>query len=156
MPASPKTLKQKIADVDKLVEDYLSHIYDDDIKEKLSMRYEEIRNLTPENGFEIVLQLSTYNFHVQKAINKNLARLKFVESELDRVLGDLSDQYGSLFWGEKKLVIVAKNEYAAKVYDEMTRFRILDIALSHHTLHIKNIVDDIKRICYMKKDKVNE
>jgi hypothetical protein len=149
------SLKEKINKLDNDLDRFLADTYDNPkITEYLNYTGTEIRSLTPERCTEIKVELSVYNWHIQKAINKNEARLKWCEAELDKVLGQLSSDYGTSFWGERKLKIISDNSYAAKLYDYITIFKTRQCALAHHTLLIKNIADDISRVGFSKLNKV--
>jgi predicted metal-dependent peptidase len=148
------TLKQKLEKVDTKLDNYLHDIYDNEnINEYLKYTREQINALTPELSNIIASELSLYNFHIQKAINKNEARLAWCERELDKYIGQVSEDYGNLFWNEKRLRIIGEDSYASKLYNYITEYKCRKETLSHHTLLIKNIADDIRRVGYSKRER---
>ncbi len=152
-----ENLKEKISKLDEMIHKF--HAFAElpeqtskhSVSDYLNMSRTEIEALTAEGAAGAALELSLYGYHLQKVSNKNRARMKWCESELKRVFGELSRTYNLYSYEEKKNAIIHDNEYATKLHSFIMECSARDESLYGVALQLKAICDALKGIQYAKR-----
>ena len=121
-------------------DDYLSS---DELNSYLTMNRDFIEKLSPEDCAQIAYRLGQFSFHVQRTINRELARYNWAEELIKETIADEINNYKGYGYLEKSGQAIKHNDKASslnkiKVYAKQRSDR-----LSYLANGIKNLSDII-------------
>jgi hypothetical protein len=125
----------------------------DDIQEYFDMTRTEIRALTSDRCAEAILELQLHNYHINKKINSYKAIIGYLESELNRALGEYGPHYpGYHEKGEKLSLIIHDNDYLREVNRYLIMYKARVSSCYSDTNSINTICDAIKQVQFVKRN----
>mgnify|MGYP003344593995 CR=1 FL=1 len=148
-----KTSKEEIQYWDNILDEYEQSIglpeYKGDIlsshelNQYLTMNRDEIEKLDPEDCAQIAYRLGQFSFHVQRTINRELARYNWADELIKETIADEINNYKGYGYLEKSGQAIKHNDKASslnkiKVYAKQRSDR-----LSYLANCIKNLSDII-------------
>jgi hypothetical protein len=160
---SNKTAKEELQDWDNLLDEYENNIGlprytagglpEAELNSYLSMNRDELEKLTPEDCGQISYRLAQFSFHVQRTINREIARFNWAEDTTKIVIADDINNYKGYGYVEKSNQAIKHNDKAQslnkiKIYAKQRTDRLSYIANS-----IKNLSDILIAIQRMKVTK---
>lgn len=155
-----KTSKEELQNWDTLLDEYEKNIglstYVSDalpeaeLQEYLLMSRDIIEKLQPEDCMQIAYRLGQFAFHIQRTINREIARYNWAEENIKEVIADDINNYKGYGYIEKSMQAIKHNEKAnalnkIKKYAKQRSDRLSYIANS-----IKNLSDIILTIAKTK------
>jgi uncharacterized protein (UPF0335 family) len=156
-----KTSKDELQHWDSILDDYESSIglpkyssqygvAESEINQYLTMTRDEIEKLSPEDCAQISYRLGQFSFHIQRSINREIARLNWSEESIKETIADEINNYKGYGFVEKSLQAIKHNDKAnslnaIKKYAKQRVDRLSYIANS-----IKNLSDIILSIQKIK------
>lgn len=156
-----KTAKEELQHWDSILDEYESSlslpkyssqygVAESEINQYLTMSRDEIEKLSPEDCAQISYRLAQFSFHIQRSINREIARLNWSEESIKETIADEINNYKGYGFVEKSLQAIKHNDkaqslYAIKKYAKQRVDRLSYIANS-----IKNLSDIILSIQKIK------
>ena len=148
-----KTSKEELKYWDDILDEYEQSIgfnsYKEDalpateLNEYLTMSRDVIEKLTPEDCAQIAYRLGQFSFHIQRTINREIARYNWTEETLKDLIADEINTYKGYGYIEKSTQAIKHNDKAQslnniKKYDKQRSDRLSYLANS-----LKNLSDII-------------
>jgi hypothetical protein len=148
--------KDKVKEWDEVLDEYEKGIglpiynggqfSNDELEHYFSMDRKVLETMTPQDCGEIAYRLGQFSFHVQRSINRELARLNWAEENIKEVIADDINNYKGYGYIEKSMQAIKHNDNAnalnkIKKYAKMRSDRLQYIANS-----IKNLSDILLNI----------
>jgi hypothetical protein len=123
---------------------------EEELNQYLTMDRNVIEKLTPEDCAQISYRLAQFSFHIQRTINRELARYNWAEETLKETIADEINNYKGYGYIEKSTQAIKHNEKGSslnkiKKYAKQRADRLNYIAAS-----VKNLSDIILSIQKMK------
>ena len=123
---------------------------EEELNQYLTMDRNVIEKLTPEDCAQISYRLAQFSFHIQRTINRELARYNWAEETLKETIADEINNYKGYGYIEKSSQAIKHNEKGSslnkiKKYAKQRSDRLNYIAAS-----VKNLSDIILSIQKMK------
>lgn len=121
---------------------YASNIFsEDELNLYFQMPRNQIEKLTPEECVEIAYRLGQFSLHIQRTINRELARVNWAEELIKETIADELNSYKGYGYVEKSIQAIKHNDKASalnriKRYAKQRSDRLQYIANS-----IKNLSD---------------
>lgn len=155
-----KTSKEELQNWDNLLDEYekniglSSYIADAlpeaELQEYLLMSRDIIEKLQPDDCMQIAYRLGQFAFHIQRTINREIARYNWAEENIKEAIADDINNYKGYGYIEKSMQAIKHNEKAnalnkIKKYAKQRSDRLSYIANS-----IKNLSDIILTIAKTK------
>jgi hypothetical protein len=149
----PKTSKEEIKYWDDVLDEYEQSIglpgYKDDtmssdeLNQYITMNRDVIEKLTPEDCAQIAYRLAQYSFHIQRTINREIARYNWADEVIKETIADELNNYKGYGYVEKAGQAIKHNDKAQslnkiKVYAKQRSDR-----LSYLANGVKNLSDII-------------
>ena len=117
-----KNSKEELQYWDSVLDEYESSIgmspYIDDnmpsdeLNQYLTMNRNAIEKLTPDDCGEIAYRLSQFSFHIQRTINREIARYNWSDEKIKEIIADDLNNYKGYGYVEKSLQAIKNNEKA--------------------------------------------
>jgi hypothetical protein len=148
--------KDKVKEWDEVLDEYEkgmglpvyqgTQFSNDELEHYFSMDRKVLEKMTPQDCGEIAYRLGQFSFHVQRSINRELARLNWAEENIKEVIADEINNYKGYGYIEKSMQAIKHNDNASalnkiKKYARMRSDRLQYIANS-----IKNLSDILLNI----------
>lgn len=148
--------KDKVKEWDDILDEYEkglglptyqgNQFSNEELEHYFSMDRKVIEKMTPQDCGEIAYRLGQFSFHVQRSINRELARLNWAESNIKEVIADEINTYKGYGYAEKSMQAIKHNDSASalnkiKKYAQMRSDRLQYVANS-----IKNLSDILLNI----------
>lgn len=148
-----KSSKEELQHWDTILDEYESTIgmpgYNeqsmpsDELNGYLTMDRKVLEKLTPDDCGEIAYRLSQFGFHLQRTLNREIARHNWAEEKIKEVIADEINNYKGYGYVEKSLQAIKHNQKAQslnliKRYAKQRMDR-----LSYIANNIKNLSDII-------------
>jgi hypothetical protein len=155
-----KTAKEELQDWDVLLDEYESGIGlpkyssgllpETELNTYLSMNRDELEKLTPEDCGQISYRLGQFAFHVQRTINREIARNNWADDTIKVVIADDINNYKGYGYVEKANQAVKHNDKAQslnkiRIYSKQRTDRLSYLANS-----LKNLSDILLSIQKIK------
>lgn len=123
---------------------------EEELNQYLTMDRNVIEKLSPEDCAQISYRLAQFSFHIQRTINRELARYNWAEETLKETIADEINNYKGYGYIEKSTQAIKHNEKGSslnkiKKYAKQRSDRLNYIAAS-----VKNLSDIILSIQKMK------
>lgn len=146
-----KTAKDELQDWDRILDEYESSIglprynpgllSEEELSKYLSMSRDELEKFTPEDCGQISYRLTQFSLHIQRTINREIARTNWAEENIKVTIADDINTYKGYGYIEKSYQAIKHNEKASalnkiKIYAKQRVDRLSYIANS-----IKNLSD---------------
>lgn len=150
-PNSAMNTKDQVNEWDKVLDEYEQGIGiskyvsdslpEDELNTYFKMSRDQIEKLTPDDCGQIAYRLGQFALHVQRSINRELARMNWAEETIKEVIADEVNTYKGYGYIEKSIQAIKHNERASalnkiKKYAKQRSDRLQYIANS-----IKNLSD---------------
>lgn len=118
----------------------------EELNEYLTMTRDTIEKLNPEDCAQISYRLTQFAFHIQRTLNRELARYNWAEESIKETIADELNNYKGYGYVEKSIQAIKHNDKASslnkiKKYAKQRSDRLAYIAAS-----IKNLSDVILSI----------
>lgn len=122
----------------------------DELNQYLSMNRDSIEKLSPEDCAQISYRLAQFAFHVQRTLNRELARHNWADETIKETIADEINNYKGYGYIEKSAQAIKHNDKAVslnkiKKYAKQRSDRLYFVASS-----IKNLSDILLSIQKMK------
>lgn len=103
------------------------------------MSRDQLEKLTPEDCAQISYRLGQFSFHVQRTINREIARVNWADETIKEVIADEINNYKGYGYIEKSLQAIKHNEKATslnkiKKYAKQRSDRLVYLANSINNL----------------------
>lgn len=159
------TIIEQIKDWDKTLDLFEKELKLPDLKSPgdelelegyLTMSVDEMRKLSQEHCAEISYRLNQYSFYLQRSYNRNLGRVKRLQSVLDGYAAGKLEQYNKYWKYEEKVhALCAEDGYAGKIKGLIRQFqnridRLYDLSGS-----LTRLSSDMKSLSYAKRGGFN-
>jgi hypothetical protein len=150
-PNSTMNTKEQVNEWDKVLDEYEQGIGiskyipntlpEDELNVYFQMSRDQIEKLTPDDCGQIAYRLGQFALHIQRSINRELARMNWAEESIKEVIADEVNTYKGYGYVEKSIQAIKHNERASalnkiKKYAKQRSDRLQYIANS-----IKNLSD---------------
>jgi hypothetical protein len=114
-----------------------------ELNEYLTMDRSRIEKLTPEDCAQIAFRLGQFSFHIQRTINREIARNNWSESVIKETIADEINSYKGYGYIEKSLQAIKHNEKASGLNNIKKYAQQRIDRLSYLANNIKNLSDII-------------
>lgn len=81
----------------------------------LVMSRDQIEKLTPEDCTQIAYRLGQFSFHIQRTLNRELARYNWADEHIKEIIADEINNYKGYGYLEKSLQAIKHNEKASSL-----------------------------------------
>jgi hypothetical protein len=146
-----KTSKEELEYWDKILDEYESSLglpqcltsveSSDELNQYLSMNRDAIEKVTPEDCFQIAYRLGQMAFHVQRNLNREIARHNWAEDTLKLVIADDINNYKGYGYMEKLYQAIKNNDKAASLHKIQKYAQQRMDRLSYLSNSLKNLSD---------------
>lgn len=149
---STKTSKEELQHWDKILDEYeqsismpsynsIGGVPETEINSYLSMSRDELEKLSPEDCAQVAYRLAQFSFHIQRTLNREIARHNWSEETIKDIIADEINNYKGYGYIEKSLQAIKHNDKASslnsiKKYAKQRMDRLSYIANS-----LKNLSD---------------
>lgn len=152
-----KTAKEELQYWDKILDEYEmtlsipNHSNENslpsaEINEYLSMSRDSIEKLTPEDCAQIAYRLGQFAFHIQRNLNREIARYNWSEDTVKEVIADEINNYKGYGYIEKSIQAIKHNDKANSINQIRKYAKQRMDRLSYLANCIKNLSDIILAI----------
>jgi hypothetical protein len=149
--SQPKTAKEELQYWDTILDtyekglglpEYSNNLFgSEEINEYLSMTRDMVEKLTPEDCAQISYRLAQYSFHVQRTINREIARHNWSEEKIKEVICDEINNYKGYGYIEKSSQAIKHNDKAQTLNSIKKYAKQRMDRLSYIANNIKNLSD---------------
>lgn len=156
-----KSSKEEVKYWDDILDEYEQSIglssYKNDalseteLNEYLTMNRDSIEKLSPEDCAQIAYRLSQFSFHIQRTINREIARYNWADESIKEVIADEINNYKGYGYIEKSLQAIKHNERAQGLNNIKKFAKQRSDRLSYLANGIKNLSDILMSV---QKNKV--
>lgn len=146
-----KSSKDEVKYWDDILDEYEQSIglgsYKNDIlpeselNEYLSMNRDSLEKLSPEDCAQISYRLGQFAFHVQRTINREIARFNWADESIKEVIADEINNYKGYGYAEKSLQAIKHNEKASSLNNIKKYAKQRSDRLSYIANSLKNLSD---------------
>ncbi len=160
-----KTSKEELEHWDKILDEYESSLgipkvmasveSSDELNQYLSMDRHTIEKLTPEDCFQIAYRLGQMAFHIQRNLNREIARHNWAEDTVKIVIADDINNYKGYGYMEKLYQAIKNNEKANNLHKIQKYAKQRMDRLSYLANSLKNLSDILIAIQRNKVRNVN-
>lgn len=160
-----KTSKEELEYWDKILDEYETSLgiplafvnteSSTELDQYLSMNRDAIEKLTPEDCFQIAYRLGQMAFHVQRNLNREIARHNWAEDTLKLVIADDINNYKGYGYMEKLYQAIKHNERANSLHKIQKYAKQRMDRLSYLSNGLKNLSDILLSIQKNKVRNVN-
>jgi len=120
-----KTSKEEVAYWDAILDEYEQSIGlpaykndalpSDELNNYLTMSRDTLEKLSPEDCAQIAYRLSQFSFHIQRTLNRELARYNWADSAINDTIADEINNYKGYGFVEKSLQAIKHNDKASSL-----------------------------------------
>ena len=146
-----KSTKEEVKYWDDILDEYEQSIglptYQNDIfpeselNEYLTMNRDTIEKLNPEDCAQISYRLGQFSFHIQRSINRELARYNWVDEVMKETIADELNNYKGYGYVEKSIQAIKHNDKAQSLNKIKNYAKQRSDRLSYLANGIKNLSD---------------
>jgi hypothetical protein len=157
---SNKTAKEELHDWDDLLDEYESGIGlpkyssgilpETELNNYLSMNRDELEKLTPEDCGQISYRLGQFAFHIQRTINREIARNNWADDTIKVVIADDINNYKGYGYVEKANQAIKHNDKAQSLNKIRIYAKQRTDRLSYLANSVKNLSDILLSIQKIK------
>lgn len=150
--------KEQVNEWDKILDEYENNLGlgtynnsafpEQELNTYFTMSRDEIEKLTPDDCIQIAYRLGQFAFHIQRSINRELARLNWAEDSIKDAIADEVNNFKGYGYIEKSLQAIKHNEKASalnkiKKYAKQRSDRLQYLANS--IKHLSDIMMSIQK-----------
>lgn len=157
-----KTSKEELEYWDKILDEYENSIglpsnnsnteTSDELNQYLTMSRDVIEKLTPEDCAQISYRLGQMSFHIQRTLNREIARHNWAEDTAKMVIAEELNNYKGYGYIEKFYQAVKNNDRASSLYKIQKYAKQRMDRLSYLSNSLKNLSDILLAV---QRNKVN-
>jgi hypothetical protein len=146
-----KNTKEELNDWDSLLDQYENGIglpnynpttlSETELNNYLTMNRDELEKLTPEDCAQISYRLGQFSFHIQRTINRELARYNWAEETIKEVIADEINNYKGYGYVEKAYQAIKHNDRAQSLNKIKKYAKQRSDRLSYLANGVKNLSD---------------
>lgn len=146
-----KTSKEELEYWDKILDEYEQSIglpacttnteTSTELNEYLTMSRDMVERLTPEDCAQISYRLGQMSFHIQRILNREIARHNWAEDSVKMVIADELNNYKGYGYLEKFYQAVKNNDRADKLHKIQKYAKQRMDRLSYLSNSLKNLSD---------------
>lgn len=155
-----KTSKEELNEWDTILDDYENSLglprynpvgmSDSELNDYLQMSRDQLEKLTPEDCAQISYRLGQFSFHIQRTINRELARHNWADETIKEVISDEVNNYKGYGYIEKSYQAIKHNEKAQSLNKIKKYAKQRSDRLSYLANGIKNLSDILLSIQKIK------
>jgi hypothetical protein len=132
-------------------EKYKSDLFpESELQQYLTMNRDDLERLTPEDCAQIAYRLGQFSFHVQRTLNREIARVNWSEETIKDVIADEVNNYKGYGYIEKSLQAIKNNDKAASLNKIKKYAKQRSDRLQYLAGNIKNLSDILLSIQKIK------
>jgi hypothetical protein len=160
-----KTSKEEVSEWDKILDEYESSIGlnkyisdtlpETELNQYLTMSRDILEKLTTEDCGQIAYRLGQFAFHVQRTLNREIARINWAEETLKEVIADDINNYKGYGYVEKSSQAIKHNDRASSLNKIKKFAKQRADRLTYLATSIKNLSDILISIQKSKGMKYN-
>ena len=146
-----KTTKEELESWDQLLDEYENRIglptyMEEVLPEKelqtyLTMSRDVLEKTTPEDCGQIAYRLAQFSFHVQRTLNREMARFNWADETIKEVIADDINNYKGYGYIEKSSQAIKHNDRALKLSKIKRYAKQRSDRLTYLATSIKNLSD---------------
>jgi hypothetical protein len=151
-----QTTKEQVEYWDKILDEYENSMGlpsykedgmpSDELNTYLTMSRDVIEKLTPEDCAQIAYRLGQYSFHIQRTVNRELARYNWAEEVIKETIADELNNYKGYGYIEKSTQAIKHNDKSRALNKVKNYAKQRSDRLSYLANNIKNLSDIILSI----------
>ena len=123
-------------------EKYKSDLFPEaELQKYLTMNRDDLERLTPEDCAQSAYRLGQFSFHVQRTLNREIARVNWSEETIKDVIADEVNNYKGYGYIEKSLQAIKNNDKAASLNKIKKYAKQRSDRLQYLAGNIKNLSD---------------
>lgn len=155
--------KDELNHWDKLLDDYEQSIGmpgyktdflpENELNHYLSMSRDELEKLNPDDCGQISYRLAQFSFHIQRTINRELARYNWADETIKDIIADEINNYKGYGYIEKSYQAIKHNDKALSLNKIKKYAKQRADRLSYLANGVKNLSDIIMSISKIKVTK---
>lgn len=155
-----KTSKDELNHWDKLLDEYERSIGlsqyqqnilpETELSQYLGMSRDELEKLTPDDCAQISYRLGQFSFHIQRTINRELARYNWSDENIKETIADEINNYKGYGYIEKSYQAIKHNDKALSLNKIKKYAKQRADRLSYLANGVKNLSDIIMSISKTK------
>ena len=155
-----KTSKEELNEWDNLLDEYENGLGlpkysnnclpENELNEYLHMSRDQLEKLTPEDCAQISYRLGQFSFHIQRTINREIARYNWAEETIKEVISDEVNNYKGYGYIEKSYQAIKHNDRAQSLNKIKKYAKQRSDRLSYLANGIKNLADILLSIQKIK------
>jgi hypothetical protein len=155
-----KTSKEELNEWDNLLDEYENGLGlpkysnnclpENELNEYLHMSRDQLEKLTPEDCAQISYRLGQFSFHIQRTINREIARYNWAEETIKEVISDEVNNYKGYGYIEKSYQAIKHNDRAISLNKIKKYAKQRSDRLSYLANGIKNLSDILLSIQKIK------
>lgn len=146
-----KSSKEEVKYWDDILDEYEKSIglsvYSADIlpatelNEYLTMNRNVLEKLSPEDCAQISYRLAQFSFHIQRTLNREIARYNWAEENIKEIIADEINNYKGYGYVEKSIQAIKHNEKAQSLNNIKKFAKQRSDRLSYIANGVKNLSD---------------
>lgn len=146
-----RSSKEEVAYWDEILDSYekgiglplysADAVSEDELQEYLTMNRDALEKLNPEDCAQIAYRLSQFSFHIQRTLNREIARHNWAEETIKEVIADEINNYKGYGYVEKSLQAIKHNDKAIKLNSIKKYAKQRMDRLSYIANNMKNLSD---------------
>lgn len=158
-----KNAKEELNDWDTLLDQYENSVglakynplvlSEDELNKYLTMSRDELEKLTPEDCGQISYRLAQFSFHIQRTINREIARYNWADETTKELIADEINNYKGYGYVEKSYQAIKHNDKALAINKIKKYAKQRTDRLSYLANGIKNLSDILISIQRIKVSK---
>lgn len=148
-----KTAKEELQYWDTILDEYeksisipiysTSSLSESELNSYLSMNRDNIEKLTPEDCAQIAYRLAQFAFHIQRTLNREIARYNWSDESIKETIADEVNSYKGYGYIEKSLQAIKHNDKANSLNSIKKYAKQRIDRLSYIANNVKNLSDII-------------
>lgn len=112
-----------------------------ELQEYLTMNRDVLEKLNPEDCAQIAMRLGQFAFHIQRTVNREIARHNWAEETIKEVIANEINNYKGYGYVEKSYQAIAANERASALNNVKKHAKQRIDRLSYIANNVKNLSD---------------
>ena len=152
-----RTSKEDLQYWDKILDEYeqslglpeyaaATSISESEINTYLTMSRDEVEKLTPEDCAQISYRLGQFSFHLQRSLNREIARYNWSDESIKETIADEINTYKGYGYIEKSAQAIKHNDKASSLNNIKKYAKQRIDRLSYIANNIKNLSDIIMAV----------
>ncbi len=141
--------KEQVEYWDKILDEYensigfnpYNNVFQHNMEQYFSMTRDDIESMSPEDCAQVSYVLDNFAFHIQRSINREIARVNWAEDSIKEVIADEINNYKGYGYIEKSLQAIKHNDKASSLNKIKKYAKQRSDRLSYLANNIKNLSD---------------